>query len=649
MFKKSGLKLKLLLTGVSLIILPLAVIAAVTIVKMNQIIRLASNTSLEQSNSSLSEVIEGIYELCETRDKAVQSHVISGLNVARTVLSGAGPISFASDTAGWIMVNQFTNEISEASLPIMKIGETAINPEEAAGNRFKVVDDVKDLIAGTCTIFQRINDQGDMLRVATNVLNKEGKRAVGTYIPAKNPDGSPNPVLHKVLQGQRFVGRAFVVNDWYITAYEPIQDTAGKIVGMLYVGVLQDEQSIIKNRILEKVIGKTGNIFVIDSKGKYIISGEAHDNTGNRNQMALSTPIIEDICEKATLLDDHALLDYRINDGKLTSKVKIAKIAYFKPWDWVIVANANEDELYALKNGIMQFSREACILLGTFFLVVTLFSVFIWLVISRRICSQFQKSIFRLDAASEEVSVASEKMADSSHLLSEGASRQASALEGSASAMKQLAATIQLNSRYTAEAEKTIGSSTDTVSRAGDNMGALLCAMDEISSTSMEAGKVIKTIDEIAFQTNLLALNAAVEAARAGETGAGFAVVADEVRNLAIRAAEAAKNTSMIIDGTVKKVQDGFTLVSQTNTEFSQVTQSVRNIRKFISEISAASQEQAIGIEQINTNIAEIDVIVQQNASGARQSAEASDEMRLQSGEMKKLVQELTDMISGNS
>ena len=167
------------------------------------------------------------------------------------------------------------------------------------------------------------------------------------------------------------------------------------------------------------------------------------------------------------------------------------------------------------------------------------------------------------------------------------------------------------------------------------------------ASASEETSKIIKTIDEIAFQTNLLALNAAVEAARAGEAGAGFAVVADEVRNLAMRAAEAAKNTANLIEGTVKKVKDGSDLVSKTNEAFQQVAGSSAKAADLVAEIAAASNEQAQGIDQINTAVTEMDKVTQQNAANAEESASAAEEMSAQAETMQGMVGELVAMVGG--
>jgi len=173
--------------------------------------------------------------------------------------------------------------------------------------------------------------------------------------------------------------------------------------------------------------------------------------------------------------------------------------------------------------------------------------------------------------------------------------------------------------------------------------------MKDISEASEETQKIVKTIDEIAFQTNLLALNAAVEAARAGEAGAGFAVVADEVRNLAMRAADAAKNTSGMIEGTVKKIKDGSDLVTTTNEAFTEVATSASKVGELVGEIAAASNEQAQGIEQVNRAVAEMDKVTQQNAANAEESAGASEEMRGQAEQMKDVIAELLVLVSGTS
>ena len=189
----------------------------------------------------------------------------------------------------------------------------------------------------------------------------------------------------------------------------------------------------------------------------------------------------------------------------------------------------------------------------------------------------------------------------------------------------------------------------EVVDQANKSMAGLTASMEDISKSSEETSKIIKTIDEIAFQTNLLALNAAVEAARAGEAGAGFAVVADEVRNLAMRAAEAAKDTATLIEGTTRKVNTGSDLVTGTNEAFIQVTDSASKVGELVAEIAAASDEQARGIEQVNTAVSEMDKVTQQNAANAQQSASSSQEMLSQAGWMKEMVTELVSLVGGSN
>jgi methyl-accepting chemotaxis protein len=189
---------------------------------------------------------------------------------------------------------------------------------------------------------------------------------------------------------------------------------------------------------------------------------------------------------------------------------------------------------------------------------------------------------------------------------------------------------------------------TSVVEKSNHSMDLLTASMDEIFRASHDIQKIIKTIDEIAFQTNLLALNAAVEAARAGETGAGFAVVADEVRNLAMRAAEAAKNTAGLIDGTVRKVKEGADLVHETNQDFRKVSETVIKSGGLLEEIAAASREQAHGIDQLNKAVAEIDGVTQQTSANAEESAAASGQMSGHAKQMQEFVAGLITLVGGN-
>jgi ABC-type transporter Mla subunit MlaD len=269
--------------------------------------------------------------------------------------------------------------------------------------------------------------------------------------------------------------------------------------------------------------------------------------------------------------------------------------------------------------------------------------------ITRSITKPLNRAIEGLTESSVQVASASNQVSSSSQKLAEGASEQAASIEETSSSLEEMSSMTRQNAGNAIQADNLMKETNQVVSKANGSMKELTVSIDEISKASEETSKIIKTIDEIAFQTNLLALNAAVEAARAGEAGAGFAVVADEVRNLAMRAAEAAGNTADLIEGTVKKVKDGGDLVATTNDAFTEVATSAAKVGELVGEIAAASNEQAQGIGQVNTAVAEMDKVVQQNAANAEESASASEEMSAQAEQMKGFVGELVALVGGSN
>jgi methyl-accepting chemotaxis protein len=288
-------------------------------------------------------------------------------------------------------------------------------------------------------------------------------------------------------------------------------------------------------------------------------------------------------------------------------------------------------------------------LLGLVYLIFILVIAPCAIIFAKSLTKPIHKIIKTLNVTSQKVSSASNQVSVSSHQLAEGSSAQAASLEETSSSLEEMSSMTQSNADSATQAETLTSEANRIVGKADASMKLLTTSMDGISNASEETSKIIKTIDEIAFQTNLLALNAAVEAARAGEAGAGFAVVADEVRNLARRAADAARNTAAMIEGTVKKVTEGSALVNETAKAFEEVSESTQKIGELMGEIAVASKEQAQGIEQINNAVAEMDKVVQRNAASAEESASASSELDGEAAEMKKVVNDLMALVGGGA
>lgn len=269
--------------------------------------------------------------------------------------------------------------------------------------------------------------------------------------------------------------------------------------------------------------------------------------------------------------------------------------------------------------------------------------------IGRNISKALEAVIGGLNQTADQVASSSMEVSSASSMLAQGASEQAAGLEQTSASLEEITSMTKQNADNAMQANSLMNEAREIVSSANNSMTELTTAMAAVSQASEDTSKIIKTIDEIAFQTNLLALNAAVEAARAGEAGAGFAVVADEVRNLAMRAAEAAKTTESLIDGTVDKVTSGTAILKKANEAFSQITESSTKVAMLVNEISSASAEQAKGISQVSTAISEMDRVTQQNAASAEESAGASAELNSQVKFLHTLVDDLVRLVNKNS
>ncbi|MEO0247763.1 MAG: methyl-accepting chemotaxis protein [candidate division WOR-3 bacterium] len=276
-------------------------------------------------------------------------------------------------------------------------------------------------------------------------------------------------------------------------------------------------------------------------------------------------------------------------------------------------------------------------------------AVSLGILFTRLISNTLNSISSRIKEGSIQVNTAAEQVSQASQSLAASASEQASSNEETSASLEELTSMIQQNASNAAQTEQMTKETHSIILQCVESMQNLLANMESLQRSSAETAGIIKTIDEIAFQTNLLALNAAVEAARAGEAGKGFAVVAEEVRRLAQRSAEAAKNTQQIIENTIKKSNDSAVMSKEVGEMLQKLRENAEKVLVLVQEVSTASNEQAKGVEQINTAMMEINKSTQEVAANSEETASSSEELTAQANELLSLVGELEKLVSGRT
>lgn len=409
----------------------------------------------------------------------------------------------------------------------------------------------------------------------------------------------------------------------------PIVSGSGQIVGTVAVVL---EMDFISDKLSAVKMGQTGYPYMLNRDGIVV----HHPN----KELILEADFtnlkgIEGIT--ASMKAQQTGVDAYFYDNM----DKIAGYAPVPITGWSIGVTQPADEFLAAANAI----RNVILLVTAIFLAITIATI---VVFARSITVPINNVIGGLTEGSGQVSAASSQVSASSQQLAEGSSELAASIEETSSSMEEIASMARQNAQNSNQARTLMGEAGQIVDKVNKQMLDLVSATDVIAKSSEETGKIIKTIDEIAFQTNLLALNAAVEAARAGEAGAGFAVVADEVRNLAMRSADAAKNTAELIQNTISAVKNGTELTRAAQEGFNENTEISRKISGLIEEIASASNEQSQGLEQVSIAINQMDQVTQTTAANAEESASASEELTSQAAELNVMVDTLIAIVGGS-
>lgn len=668
--------------------------------------------------NDLEKSVTAVYQLLEVSDQRTKRRLNHSLFVAKEIVNKMGGFSLGDETVDWVAINQLTGEKTSVKLPKMYLGTNWLGQMTTTNTEAPLVDIVKRNTRDFCTVFQRMNDAGDMLRVCTSVVKTNGERAIGTFIAAKNPDGSDNPVVAAIMRGEVYRGRAFVVDQWHEAVYEPIWDKDRKnIIGMIYVGVgLKDVNYELAQTIQKMKVGKTGNVVIVGGKGTqrgvYIVSKDGKRDGENIWEVrdANGRPFVQETVTKAVEAKGKTIFDsysWR-NVGEESNRIKVAALAYYEPWDWVINAGCYEEEYLEarkpLEMAIGSLSdtnktiadKFAKLLSWTLIVaaIVILIAIALGYLFSHRIVKplemgvQFANAMAKGDFTRQlqikqkdeigDLANSMNVMGDNLRNILRKLQRTALTLDNQAQTLSSANTQVSSNAEETSAQVNVVASAAEQVSKnissvatAAEEIGASIKeiarqavdaakvanqaavaadkasqTMSRLGSSSAQINDVVKVITSIAEQTNLLALNATIEAARAGEAGKGFAVVANEVKELA-------KQTAKATEEIAQKVEVIQTDTKQAVAAIQEISEIIKKIDQIQTVIASAVEEQSVTMNEIVRNTSEAaqgSKEIANNIAGVSQAAETTTKSVAESlkavEELAKLSKELKDIVA---
>jgi PAS domain S-box-containing protein len=395
-FRDLDLRHKIMVVGALPTVLLLAAILVVLAVQKSRAEREIERGVGSLAEENLARASRDLRTLCEATHDEISRQVPRSLRIAHEEMDRTGPLSFSREQVTWRARNQLDGSVREMALPRLLLGGrwTGQNADFSAPT--VLVDRVRDLTGADATLFQRMNERGDMLRVATTVPDGQ-RRAIGTYIPAFDPGGAPNPVVSTVLRGETYRGRARVVDQWYIAGYEPLRDAAGRVVGMLFIGLRHDSLEGLRAGVAASRIGESGTLYVLgaggNQRGRYLIPPPGHPDGEDvwEAKDARGRAYVQDLVSAAlaaqpgqTVQVAHAVA------GEGGERHRLAAVSYFAPWDWVIVAEMDREEAVAALRAIESSLTAAAVTLGAVALLLLAFTIWSARTAARRIAAPLE-------------------------------------------------------------------------------------------------------------------------------------------------------------------------------------------------------------------------------------------------------------------
>jgi len=646
---------KLLVFGMLGSAIPLILFGVIVVCQGGKNEQTASQESIKVASENLGHIVAGVQAMVISQQEVLQQKVACDLNVAVNELAAVGGVTLGPDKVAWKARNQLSSAERMVELPQLRIGTQPVIPNADLKTPSPVVDKVRSLVGGTCTLFQRMNEAGDMLRIVTNVESKDGKRAINTFIPSANPDGTPNPVVQAVLKNGRFVGRAFVVNAWYIAAYEPIKGPDGKVVGMLFVGVPENSAKSMREEIMRTVVGKTGYVYVLDSKGTYIVSQggkrdgeviwEAKDSNGRL--------IIQDIVKKALALKPGELAEECYpweNPGDSRPRTKMVKFLYFAPWDWIIGAGSYEEELNQAGMAIISVNRRSNLVLVGVFGLCIVGTALLWMLVSRRIARPIRHAADMLKDISEGEGDLTKRLTVASHDeigdMATYFNQFVEKLQGiigriavNAVTVASSATELSAVSSQTTNAVRTMSEKTATVAAAAEeasantnsvaasmeqaatNLASVASATEEMSATVGEIASNSEKARAISEQATAQALTISGLMQQLGQAAQEIGKVTEAITDISSQTNLLALNATIEAAraGTAGK---GFAVVANEIKELArQTATATEDIKAKIASVQTSAGSAITDIEKISGVIKEVGSIVSSIAASIEEQA----------------------------
>jgi len=680
MINNLQLRTKLFLVGITLSFIPLAVILATIFSQNKQVVQLGKDKSLELAYSNLNRIVEDLYTLAESHQEVTQKNIDAALRVAEELTRQTGEIKFSSEMVEWQAINQADKKLQSVSLPKMVIGSQWLGQVSDPRVTVPIVDSVRGLLDVTCTIFQRMGNKGDMLRVATSVINENGRRAIGTYIPATQPDGTPNQVVRTVLNGEVYRGRAFVVNTWYITAYKPFFNSAKEVVGMLYVGIPQENVKSLRQAFVNMKIGRTGFVSVLDSSGTYLVApkGKKDGEKALDLKDLEGKPYIRERLEAAKKLEARAAGNqlFSTNEAQGADHLRTARFVYFQPWDWIITAEADHAEFTDAADRIAELNQHARIVLLAVSIGAVVLTGLVWLVMAGSIA----KPIRRMVDVLEEVAVGNltkrltakgrDELGELAHSFNgfleklQGMIRSftdnAKEINDDAATLTHLAGIMSKSAGATSQSSSNVSTAATEMNA---NMNVIAAAMEQsttntamVASSSEEMSATISEIARNAEKANAVTINAVSQAVSASEKMDNLGQVAQTIGRMTGTINDISDQTNLLaLNATIEAARageagKGFAVVANEIKELAkQTAMATLDIKDQIILIQTTTHDTRVEIDAVSSCIEEVSQIVGAIATSVSEQSAATQEIAVNITQASLGIREVNGHVSKSS